>query len=125
MKKHTTKYLYYITHIENVQSILDKGILSHDIIEKEKIKFTPIYDQDIVNKRKSIKTPDGKSLWEFANLYFQPRNPMLYRVVSEKLANNIVIKWKLFVQNAGEHYSAPMASGQPARLRGAALKSCF
>jgi len=31
--------------------------------------------------RREIKTPDGRSLWDFANLYFQPRNAMLYRVV--------------------------------------------
>ncbi|MFQ5613366.1 MAG: DarT ssDNA thymidine ADP-ribosyltransferase family protein, partial [Anaerolineae bacterium] len=36
-------------------------------------------------------TPDGKSLWNFANLYFQPRNPMLYRVIHEKSKEDIVI----------------------------------
>jgi len=73
--------LYYITHIDNLSSILDKGILCHKRIEEERIQFTPIYDAEIVENKKNINTPDNRSLWDFANLYFQPRNAMLYRVV--------------------------------------------
>lgn len=75
------KELYYITHINNIPSILRRGILSHEIIESEGIPFTPIYNAEIVSRRKGIKTPDGRSLWSFSNIFFQPRNPMLYRVV--------------------------------------------
>ena len=73
--------LYYITHVDNIPSILQYGILSHEMIENKGIPFTRIYNAEIVSKRKEILTPDGRSLWSFANLYFQPRNPMLYRVV--------------------------------------------
>ncbi len=73
--------LYYITHIDNLPSILDKGILCHTRIEEENIRFASIYDAEIVESRKNISTPDNRSLWDFANLYFQPRNAMLYRVV--------------------------------------------
>lgn len=85
--------LYYITHIDNIPSILDRGILCHRQVEEEKIKFTPIYDPDIVSNRKNIKVPDGRSLWDFANLYFQPRNAMLYRVAffSEVKIEDIVV----------------------------------
>lgn len=81
MSRPSISQLYYITHINNVLSILERGILSHGIIEKENIPFTPIYDTEIVNKRRDMRTPDGGSLWSFANLYFQPRNAMLYRLV--------------------------------------------
>lgn len=83
--------LYYITHINNVPSILKEGILSHERVQAENIQFTPIYDAEIVENRRGIKTPDGKSLWSFANLYFQPRNPMLYRVRCEKSIDEIAI----------------------------------
>jgi len=73
--------LYYVTHIDNLSSILEKGILSHKKVIEENIKFTPIYDADIVAKRKEKKVIEGKNLWDFVNLYFQPRNAMLYRVV--------------------------------------------
>jgi hypothetical protein len=85
------KSLYYITHIENLPSILERGIFSHQLIEEQSLKFTPIYDVSIVSNRKAKLTPNGKSLWEFANLYFQPRNPMLYRVIHEKGEKELAI----------------------------------
>ena len=87
----TGKQLFYITHINNLPSILQQGILSHNIIEKQKINFTKIYDEEIVSKRKDIRITNSKSLWEYANLYFQSRNPMLYRVVHEQSAEKIAV----------------------------------
>jgi len=83
--------LFYITHIDNISSILSNGILSHETILSEGVDYEPIYNENIVNNRKDIRVPDGRTLWEFANLYFQPRNPMLYRVLHEKTADNIAI----------------------------------
>jgi len=83
--------LYYITHIDNLPSILRYGILSHQLVEERNISYTPIYDTEIVTDRKSILAPDSKSLWSFANLYFQARNPMLYRVIYEKSYKNIAV----------------------------------
>lgn len=83
--------LYYITHIDNLPSILQRGILSHDRIVRDEVPFTPVYDAGIVANRRDILTPDGRTLWSFANLYFQPRNPMLYRVLHEKSPDDIVI----------------------------------
>ena len=91
MKRPQTKWLYYITHIDNIPSILRNGILSHEQIETREIKYTRIYDKDIVANRQQIHAPNGKSLWNFANLYFQPRNPMLYRVLHEKSEDEIAI----------------------------------
>jgi len=83
--------LYYITHIDNIPSILARGILAHECVETEHIEYTPIYDKQIVENRRIKKAPNGRSLLSFANLYFQPRNPMLYRVVCEKSEDNIAI----------------------------------
>jgi len=91
MKRLEITGLYYITHIDNVPSILKRGIFCHERIEEEKVDYTRIYDEGIVANRKDIKTPDGRTLWNFANVYFQPRNPMLYRVLHEKSANEIAI----------------------------------
>lgn len=90
-RKKTIDSLYYITHINNVPSILKRGILCHGLIEKENIQPTPVYDQQIVTNRSYKLTPDGKSLWEYANFYFQPRNPMLYRVINENKDYGIVV----------------------------------
>lgn len=83
--------LYYITHIENLPSILDKGILSHQRIVSEGIKYTQIYDEQIVSNRREKRAPNGASLWAFANLYFQPSNPMLYRVTRQKPPEEVAI----------------------------------
>ncbi len=91
MKQQFIKSLYYITHIENLPSILEQGILSHQQVEEQKVSFTPIYDSDIVNMRQRKTTPNHDSLWEYANLYFQPRNPMMYRVIHEKNKKDIAI----------------------------------
>jgi len=85
------KSLYYITHIDNLPSILRHGILSHRRVQEMGIQYTPIYDAAIVNNRQMKTAPDGNSLWEFANVYFQPRNPMLYRVLHEKDAADIAV----------------------------------
>lgn len=91
MKKLDIRSLYYITHIENLPSILHRGILSHEQVEKLKVSFTPIYDSGIVSKRKDKTTPNRNNLWEYTNLYFQPRNPMMYRVVHEKNKRDIAV----------------------------------
>jgi hypothetical protein len=85
------KSLYYITHIDNISSILSHGILSHQTVEDRGLNYTAIYDVEIVNNRKMKVTQDGKSLWQYSNVYFQPRNPMLYRVVQEKGVNDIAV----------------------------------
>jgi len=91
MKRPQAKWLYYITHIDNIPSILRHGILSHEQIETRNIIYTRIYDEAIVTNRQEIQAPNGKSLWSFTNLYFQPRNPMLYRVLHEKSEDEIAI----------------------------------
>ncbi len=91
MARQQLSQLYYITHIENLPSILKLGILSHEQVEAQAVDFTAIYDAQIVASRRGVSAPNGKSLWSFANLYFQPRNAMLYRVVCEKPTEDIAV----------------------------------
>jgi len=83
--------LFYITHIYNIPSLLGRGILSHEGIHKAGIKFEHVYNEDIIGKREGITAPNGKSLWSFANLYFNARNPMLYKLKCDGLLDNIAI----------------------------------
>ncbi|MBU4398409.1 MAG: DUF4433 domain-containing protein [Planctomycetes bacterium] len=91
MKTSNIRCLFYITHIDNVTSIVQRGLLSHGEVERQQVLFTPIYDNSIVSRRKEKSTPDGRSLWDYANLYFQPRNPMMYRVVHEKKKESLAV----------------------------------
>ena len=91
MQESGIQFLYYITHIDNLPSILARGIFSHDKIVAEGVQNTPIYDEGIVNIRRNRPNPTGKSLWSYANLFFQPRNPMLYRLLRGQKQNLAVL----------------------------------
>lgn len=91
------KHFYYITHKDNLKSILKKGILSRNKITNKiwvKLGFSKgiksIHAEDIIKTRKN-KTFKNRSLWDYANLYFEVRNPMLYRVIQEFKKDNIIV----------------------------------
>ncbi len=84
------KSLYYITHIDNLPSILDRGIFSYDMVEAEGLCPIPIYDGNIIGQR-NYKTIGGNKLWFYANLYFQPRNAMMYRIVHQKNLKDLAV----------------------------------
>ena len=81
--------LYYITHIDNLSSIIKRGILSHERIEVENAQRISMFkkkkDKEENIKRKGGVVPEicRKNLLSYANLFFQPRNPMMYRAVFE------------------------------------------
>ncbi|MEB3340507.1 DarT ssDNA thymidine ADP-ribosyltransferase family protein [Okeania sp.] len=89
--KTSIQNLFYITHIENIISILEKGILSHQLIEYNQLKPTTIYNSQIVDNRYQKIVFNNKSLWSFANLYFQPINAMLYSIIHKYAIEEIVI----------------------------------
>lgn len=85
--------LYHITHLDNLKKILELGLMSHDSIIHDNPKR--ISSQSIMNMRCNIFTPEQKPLSQYVNLYFNPRNSMLYRVKKEqeqtKQSDNIII----------------------------------
>lgn len=58
-------------------SILAKGILSHN--EAIKINHEDISMPEVQKKRANKTVPNGLKLHEYANLYFDARNPMMYK----------------------------------------------
>ena len=83
IKKENIKSLYYITHVDNIKSILEQGIFSHNKIKNLNIKPKSIYDANVISRRENKNLPSGNTLLEYANLYFQPRNPMMYRILHD------------------------------------------
>lgn len=67
-----------------MRSILEKGILSREKIHAEHVQHNSIADIELVEKRSTIPTPDGKVLWHYVNLFFWPCNPMLYRLIGTR-----------------------------------------
>ena len=111
--------LYYITHWDNLPSIFRDGIVSHNKaaeMEARGVKIHKIYNQGVVDRRKHKQTPDGKSLWDFANFYFQPRNKMLcvvYRSMTKKLA---VLRLKNRILKLGKYISIGNAATDLAKI---------
>jgi O-acetyl-ADP-ribose deacetylase (regulator of RNase III) len=90
-RKSGIESLYYIVYIDNVESILNVGILSHRRIEAEEIQHMTIYNEQVIDRRAERLVVGDKTLWDFANLYFQPRNAMLYSIIHKVSINEVVI----------------------------------
>jgi len=92
--------LHFITYIENVPSILKRGILSHNI--SRNINFRDISESGVQERRAKKKIPGtNKSLHDYANLYFDAHNPMLS---ARRTENNeiCVLRIKNTVLNIGD-----------------------
>ncbi len=78
MKRADIRELHYIVHIETVPSILERGILSHDLAER--VPHISIAMEEIQVRRANKQIPGARTLHEYANLYFDAWNPMLSKV---------------------------------------------
>lgn len=79
------EYIYHMTHISNLNSILKYGLFSHS----NSYKKYDISDNE-VNDRRSRREPlYGKPIHEYVPFYFNPKNAMLYR--RKNIQNDIVI----------------------------------
>lgn len=67
--------LYNIQAIENIPSIMRYGLLSND--RAKRLVHTSIAMQEVQDRRDLKNIPNGLGLHQYANLYFDPRNPML------------------------------------------------
>ncbi|MBR1702854.1 MAG: DUF4433 domain-containing protein [Lachnospiraceae bacterium] len=69
--------LYNIQAIDNIPSIMSKGLLSNE--RAQKIDHVSIAMNEVQARREHIRIPNGLKLHQYANLYFDPWNPMLSR----------------------------------------------
>lgn len=67
--------LYNIQAIENIPSIMRKGLLSNE--KATRITHTSIAMNEVQERRDKIRVPNGLKLHQYANVYFDPHNPML------------------------------------------------
>lgn len=72
------EFLFHLTHVDNISSILQYGILSHDTayrrgIIKRDVSSNPV--QAI--REKKLDAVYARPLHTYASLYFMPKNPML------------------------------------------------
>ncbi len=78
MNREDLDELHYLTPIENIPSILAKGILSH--VRAARLPHRSVAMQEMQDRRSKVVVPGtGRRLHEYANLYICARNPMLYK----------------------------------------------
>jgi hypothetical protein len=76
MERHEVKELSYITPIENVESIMVHGLLSHT--RAARLPHASIAKPGVQDIRAGKTVPRGMLLHDYVNLYLNPRNPMMY-----------------------------------------------
>lgn len=80
MKREEICELHNIVSHENFASILKYGILSHH--RAARIPHHSIAMPEIQAKRSNVTVPGGRPLHEYANLYINARNKMMYKIRS-------------------------------------------
>ena len=73
--------LFNIQSIDNIPSIIKYGILSNE--KASQIQHTSIAMPEIQERREHLIIPNGMLLHKYANVYFDPKNPMLYKRKNE------------------------------------------
>jgi hypothetical protein len=71
----TFEALYHMTHIKNLTSILNHGLLGHGNSHQVK----DISDNQVNNRRSRVEPIYGKAIHSYVPFYFNPKNAMLYR----------------------------------------------
>ncbi|WP_372474144.1 DUF4433 domain-containing protein [Capnocytophaga sp. ARDL2] len=82
------KYLYHMTHKNNLESILKNGLKSHNNIKKERA-YVDISNNEVNNRRSKKEPIFNRCVHDYVPLYFNPKNPMLY--AKKSIQDDIII----------------------------------
>lgn len=83
--------LFYTTHVNNLGSILDLGILSHKQAHAKKVVNVDISNQQVNKRRNRVEPQLGGNIHEYVPLYINPKNPMLYYLCKNKNREKLVL----------------------------------
>lgn len=76
MDRDEVKELHFITSIDNLGSVLMRGILCHN--RAARLAHRSVASESVQSIRRGKSVPGGFSLHSYANLYFDARNPMMH-----------------------------------------------
>ena len=93
MNRADIKELHFITHFDNIESIMRHGIVSRNLAKKKMLNFNDISEEGVQDRRSGKKVPGtNKVLHDYVNLYFDAHNPMLS---ARRLKNNEICVLKI------------------------------
>ena len=75
--------LYNIMPFRNISSVLSLGIISKFLAEK--LPHVSVAMNEVQSRRDKVNVPNGMPLHQYANLYFDARNPMMYKRQDEDI----------------------------------------
>lgn len=85
-------FLYNINDLKNLISIFEYGILSKNSLIKKGIKYyTDLSNPDVQERRNKIRVPNHGFLHDYANLYIDARNPMMYFEINNRNINELCV----------------------------------
>jgi hypothetical protein len=68
--------LHYICSMANLPSVMRHGILSHQ--RAAAVQHVSVASEEVQARRAAKVVPNGRPLHQYANLYIDARNPMMY-----------------------------------------------
>lgn len=90
LNRHQIEELYHMTHINNVPSILEKGLYSRMQAEKIGIDFFSVGDKSIIENRKSYKVSlANRRIHNYALLYFAKRTAMQWVITKKQFGRKM------------------------------------
>ncbi len=84
--EHKGRYIYHFTHLDNLENIVENGLLSTNLKNELRIKHKNIANFDIQCRRAnmSVKCGPGGFVHDYVPFYFCARVPMLLGVLNSK-----------------------------------------
>lgn len=89
LAKYKIDYIFHMTEISNLPNILKFGLLPHNEAHSKGLNKTDIALQDVNQRRANKKPIHGISLHDYVPMYFNPKNPMLFK--RKQIQDSIII----------------------------------
>ncbi|QTH40899.1 DUF4433 domain-containing protein [Cohnella sp. LGH] len=91
--KFQNRHFYHFTHVDNIESILDNGLISTNEKYKKEINHVNVANQGIQERRSSTQVPCAPhgNIHDYVPFYFAATNPMLLSVLNSKNVDQIDI----------------------------------
>lgn len=91
-QEYGVRSLWHMTHVDNVPSILDKGLFSKRQINGNGQVFQDLSDSGVQDRRsRKNETVFGRNLHEYVPLYVSPKNPMMFRLGNEYGSSSLAL----------------------------------
>jgi len=83
--------LFYIAHLKNIKSILELGILSHNLAHNSGIVTFDISNHQVNERRNRIEPSLGGNIHDFAPLFIHPKNPTFFYWCKHVNRENLIL----------------------------------